>query len=143
MEPVRRRIVYAAGWLVAVVLAVSVGVATVTAVGASVRGRGPVGQEVPKDATTAPPTAGPNLVEETISGEFGGFRVGCDGVYAVGVEALPDEAAGWRVVSFEPGPDDDVDAVFARGGRSIELEVFCNQGRPTLAEQEEHALADE
>jgi hypothetical protein len=135
--------VYAAGWLVAVVAAVAVGIVTVTAVGASVRGRGPVGQEVPPATATVPPTAGPHLVEETISGEFGGFRVGCDGVYAVGVRALPDEAAGWRVVSFEPGPDDDVDAVFARGGRSIELEVFCNQGRPTLAEQEEHELADE
>ncbi len=45
-------------------------------------------------------------------------------------------------MSFEPGPDDDVDAVFSQGRRSIELEVFCNQGRPTLAEQEEHELAD-
>ena len=46
-------------------------------------------------------------------------------------------------MSFEPGPDDDVDAVFANAGRSVELEVFCNRGTPTLAEIERHDLPDD
>ena len=54
---------------------------------------------------------------------------------------VPDApAAGWRVISFERGPDDDVDAVFASGRRSVELEVFCNRGEPTLAELETKTL---
>ena len=46
-------------------------------------------------------------------------------------------------MSFERGPDDDVDAVFANAGRSIDLEVFCNRGRPTVAEIEFNELPDE
>ena len=46
------------------------------------------------------------------------------------------------MVSFEPGPDDDVDAVFAQARRSVEIEVFCNRGVPTVAEIERNELAD-
>ena len=50
---------------------------------------------------------------------------------------------GWRVVSYERGPDDDVDAVFSNGRRSVDLEVFCNRGRPTVAEVEQNTLPDD
>jgi len=45
-------------------------------------------------------------------------------------------------VSYEPGPDDDVDAVFANRGRSIELEVCCTRGEPTISEIERNTLPD-
>ena len=47
------------------------------------------------------------------------------------------------MVSFESGPDDDVDAVFGNGRRSFDLEVFCNRGEPTVAEIEENTLPDD
>ena len=46
-------------------------------------------------------------------------------------------------MSFETGPDDDIDGVFAKGDRSIEIEVFCNRGEPTVSEVEQNALPDE
>ena len=66
----------------------------------------------------------------------------CQGPYAVGVEARPDTAAGWRTVSIDAGPDDDVDAVFRNRLRSVEIEVFCNQGVPTIAEVEYDELTE-
>ena len=47
------------------------------------------------------------------------------------------------MVSFECGPDDDVDAVFSNGGRSVDLEVFCNQGEPTVGEIEGNTLPED
>lgn len=162
----RRRVGYAAGWLVAVVAAVTVGVVTVSAVGASLTGRGPLGDEVirhsPDAAATAPaeetvptetasteavptqdaaPTEaasppGERLSTRVFTEEFGALEVGCRGPYAVGVAITPDEAAGWRVVSYDAGPDEDVEAVLVRGGRSAEIEVFCNRGVPTIADLE-------
>ncbi len=61
--------------------------------------------------------------------------------HRVGVR--PDKAAGWRIVSWEKCPDDDVDAVFSDGRNSVDLEVFCNRGRPTLAEPERNTLGDD
>ena len=62
---------------------------------------------------------------------------------AVLVGVRPDKAAGWRIVSWEKGPDDDVDAVFSDGRNSVDLEVFCNRGRPTLAERVALELGDD
>jgi hypothetical protein len=78
---------------------------------------------------------------DTVDGEFGTFRVGCRGVVAYGLDYAP--ARGWRVVSFEKGPDDDVDAVFSSRGRSVDVEVFCNQGEPTVAEIERNTLPED
>ena len=50
---------------------------------------------------------------------------------------------GWRIVSYERGPDDDVDAVFSSRGRSVEVEVFCNQGEPTVSDLERNTLPDD
>jgi hypothetical protein len=69
--------------------------------------------------------------------------VACQGLYALGVEARPDKQAGWRVVSYESGPDDDVDAVFANRDRSIEVEVYCNGSEPTIADLERNTLPDD
>ena len=82
-------------------------------------------------------------VRRDITEEFGVLVVECRGVYAYGIEAQPDTAAGWDVVSFERGPDDDVDAVFVRASSSIDIEVFCNRGEPTVAELERHELSDD
>ena len=120
----------------------------VTQLGASNRDRGPIGDnELIRQAGlaegSATPDPGAEVVRRSIDDEFGRFVVECRGVYAYGVEALPDQASGWRVVSFERGPDDDVDAVFAQERRSIDLEVFCNRGVPTLAEIERNELPED
>ncbi|WP_028644501.1 hypothetical protein [Nocardioides sp. URHA0020] len=135
---------YVLAWLVAAAVAVAVGVVAVSSVGASVRDRGPLGNDVPDvDATEGAATPEPSaaVVRRTVDGEFGSFAVECRGAVAYGRAAVP--AAGWRVISYEQGPDDDVDAVFARGGRSVELEVYCNQGRPTIGDREVKTLPDD
>jgi hypothetical protein len=38
--------------------------------------------------------------------------------------------------------DDDVDAVFNSRGRSVDIEVFCNQCEPTVAEIERDTLPE-
>jgi hypothetical protein len=134
---------YVVLWLVAAVVAVTVGVVAVTSVGASIRGRGPLGNEAIRTAEldeTAPAAVDSDLpaVRTSVDDDFGSFVVECRGTLASAVDT--DTAGGWRVVSVEPGPDDDVDAVFVRGEESIEVEVFCNRGRPTVAEIERKTL---
>ena len=140
----RRWIGYAAAWLVAAGLAVTVGVLAVSSVGASVRDRGPLGNEVQRIESiegSAEPKPGATREQRTIEDEFGSFDVECRGAVAYGLAV--DTAPGWRAVSYEPGPDDDVDAVFANRGRSIEIEVYCNQGRPTVSDLERKTLPDD
>lgn len=146
--PNRRWIGYTLAWLIAAGLAVTVGVLAVTSAGAGVRGRGPLGSnEMIRNAEltegSATPAASASSITKEITDEFGTFVVECRGATAIALEARPDQTAGWRTVSFEPGPDDDVDAVFANGDRSIEVEVFCNRGVPTLAELEHKTLSGE
>ncbi len=132
---------YALVWVVAVVAAVAAGLTAVTLVGASIRDRGPLGDPV---AGVGEPTVDPqpqgDPVRRDITGDFGVFVVECRGVVAYGLETQP--ARGWEVVSYETGPDDDVDAVFQRSRESIDLEVFCNRGTPTVAEMERDTLPD-
>jgi hypothetical protein len=131
-------------WLVAAALAAVVGVVAVSTVGAGLRGRGPIGdneaiREAARNETFAGPGGAASLPageRRALGGEFGVFVVECQGPYAVGVEARPDTASGWRIVSIDRGPDDDVDAVFSNRLRSSEIEVFCDQGVPTVAEIE-------
>lgn len=142
----RRALGYGAGWLVAAVLAVVVGVLAVSSLGASIRDRGPVVTEAIRTAQLEEegrlePALEDDVVRQEISDDFGVFVVECRGVVAYGIDART--ASGWRTVSFEPGPDDDVDAVFVRQAESIELEVFCNRGRPTIAEIERKTLPDD
>jgi hypothetical protein len=140
----RRRLTgYAVGWLAAAAVAVTIGVVAVSSVGASVRDRGPLGNDVPDDLAegTSTPEPSARSISHTIEDEFGSFEAACRGAVAYGLAAAP--AAGWRVVSYEQGPDDDVDAVFARGDRSIELEVYCNRGRPTIGDREVKTLPDD
>jgi len=145
----RRTLGYVAGWCLAALLAVSVGLVAVSSVGASIRGRGPLGDneairqaELNREAAPSPgPADDPRRAE--ITDEFGGFVVECRGVTAYGIEARPDTAGGWDIVGFERGPDDDVDAVFANQRRSIDVEVFCNRGEPTVAEIERHELPED
>lgn len=137
----RRWIGYVVAWLAAAAVAVTVGVLAVSSVGASVRDRGPLGNEVQRVEAaegSATPQPGAERVRRTVEDEFGTFEVECRGAVAYGLST--DTAPGWRTVSFEPGPDDDVDAVFARHGDSIEVEVYCNQGRPTLSDLERKTL---
>jgi hypothetical protein len=136
---------YVVAWLVAAVLAVTVGVLAVTSAGAALRDRGQIGTALPAaDAGTTPtPVEGAERVATDLEDEYGVFAVECRGTVAYGIEARPDTATGWRVISYETGPDDDVDAVFAKGPRSIEVEVFCNRGRPTVSDREEHVLEED
>ena len=84
---------------------------------------------------------GTPMRRDSVDGEFGVFRVGCRGVVSYGLDV--DPAEGWRIVSYERGPDDDVDAVFSSRRRSIEVEVFCNQGEPTVSDFERNTLPDD
>jgi hypothetical protein len=140
----RRWIGYAAAWLAAAALAVVVGVFAVSSVGASVRDRGPLGNDVQRfvdrDGRPTVPAPGATRVRDSIRGAFGSFTVECRGVVAYGLSTTTRD--GWRTISYEPGPDDDVDAVFARGRRSVEIEVYCNQGRPTLGDRDFDRLVD-
>ncbi len=132
-------------WATTTAVAVLVGVFAVSTVGATIRDRGPVGDEVLRNDTVKPPTSVPEgpPVRDEVAGEWGAFVVECRDTWAYGVAARPDKAAGWRIVSWEEGPDDDVDAVFSDGRSSVDLEVFCNRGRPTLAEIERNTLGDD
>jgi hypothetical protein len=133
-------------WAGTTVVAVLVGVLAVSTVGATIRDRGPVGEEVIRDAAVQPaavPSPTGPAVRDEVSGEWGAFVVECRDTWAHGVGVRPDRAAGWRIVSWEKGPDDDVDAVFSDGRNSVDLEVFCNRGRPTLAELERNTLGDD
>lgn len=140
-----KRIGLGIAWLVATAAAVALGVLAVTTAGASLLGRGPLGDDVdPAPVTvsrTPSPSAGAPVVSDAITGEWGRFDVECRDTFAYGVAVEP--ATGWRVISWEKGPDDDVDAVFSDGANSVDLEVFCNRGRPTLAEIERNTLGED
>ncbi len=144
--PTRRRLLLVGLWAAVTAVAVLAGVFAISTVGATIRDRGPVGDEVARDTsvqpTDVPSPEGP-AVRDEVAGEWGAFVVECRDTWAHGVAARPDRAAGWRVVSWEKGPDDDVDAVFSDGRNSVDLEVFCNRGRPTLAELERNTLGDD
>ncbi|WP_370289789.1 hypothetical protein [Nocardioides sp.] len=132
---------YAGAWVLAAALAVAVGVTATTLVGGSLRERGVIGSSdlvgrAEIDRVEPDPQAA--AVSEEIAGRFGAFPVTCRGFAATATAPRP--APGWRTVSFEQGPDDDVDAVFVSGRRSIEIEVYCNRGRPRLGETEEKVL---
>lgn len=132
-------------WAATTAVAVAVGVFAVSTVGATIRDRGPVGDEVMRDnsAPVSVPDPDAPAVADEISGEWGAFDVECRDTWAYGVDVRPDKEAGWRIVSWEKGPDDDVDAVFSDGRNSVDLEVFCNRGRPTLAELERNTLGED
>ena len=141
-----KRIGFTLAWRVAAVLAVAIGIAAVTTVGASIRGRGPLGTEVNlSDVREGKATPDPDapVHRDTVSGEWGRFVVECRGAIAYGVRIKAAEADGWRVVSYELGPDDDVDAVFSNRRHSVDLEVFCAQGRPTIGDLENNTLPDD
>jgi hypothetical protein len=147
---VRTRVLYAVAWALAATAAIGVGVATVATVGDAVRGRGPLGSDVRQadraaDRAKQPARPDPSaaVVTRDISRDFGTFVVSCQGVYAIGVEARPARAGGWRMVRYEPGPDDDVEAVFRDRRQSVDVEVFCDDGHPTVAEIERSRLPDD
>ena len=124
-------------WIAVAAVAVTFGVLAVTQVGASLSDRGPLGNEDARNDVRegrAEPDPDQTLVERTFAEEFGEIDVACQGAFARGLEARP--AVGWRTIKFETAPDDDIDGVFAKGARSIEIEVFCNRGKPTVSEIE-------
>lgn len=144
----RVRLVYALAWLLATAVAVSVGLFAVRTIGDAAAGRGPLGNEIgPPDSrgegVRGRPGYDPSapLVTRELRGEYGSFTVSCRGAYAIGSDAAA--ASGWDVIRYEPGPDDDVDAVFSSATRSVEVDVFCNQGEPTVSEIERSELPDD
>lgn len=139
----QRRVGYAVGWVVAVVLAVATGLLAVNAVGASILNRGPLGNEVvrPGDLTEQPdPTAAlaqlpkRKQTRKEFAGTFGRFEVECRGPWAFGISASP--ASGGRLLEYDRGPADDVEAKFTDGVRLTEVEVFCNRGKPVISDIE-------
>lgn len=137
----RRTLGFALGWLATVVVAVLVALLAVTTIDDSLQGRGPLGEDLdslPSPLSVQQQIEGLPRIKRSIQGEYGTFVVACQGAYVFGLSVAPAE--GWRVVSFERGPDDDVDAVFSARGRSTELEVFCNQGEPQVEIEENELL---
>jgi hypothetical protein len=138
-------------WLVAVVLATWFGLIAVNAVGSAARDRGPLGEAVSLAGSESDPaSSGPvgihiddPVVRRTLSGEYGTFDVGCQGPYATGENAVAATDDGWRLVRFEPGPDDDVEAIFTNDVEFVELEVFCDGGVPTVAELDRSVITDD
>ena len=143
----KRALLYLGIWLGAVAVATGIALAAIGAVGDAARGRGPIGAEVTplQDSDPDPVEIPSDLPGRTrdIKGEYGTFRVSCEGPYAAGIRVEANKAAGWSVLSYEKGPDDDVDAVFTQPGRSVEVEVYCNQGVPTVGDVERATFIDE
>ena len=143
----KRALLYLGIWLGAVAVATGIALAAIGAVGDAARGRGPIGAEVTplQDSDPDPEEIPSDLPGRTrdIKGEYGTFRVSCEGPYAAGIRVEVNKAAGWSVLSYEKGPDDDVDAVFTQPGRSVEVEVYCNQGVPTVGDVERATFIDE
>jgi hypothetical protein len=139
-----RPVGFAVGWLVATCVAVVIGLAVVTTLGGSLHGRGPLGDGSAAEQPPAGPPAASDLASaspgerRTFDGGYGRLAVGCQGPYATILER--QAAPGWRVLSVELGPDDDVEAVFGTSRRTVELEVFCDAGRPALAELERNEV---
>lgn len=130
-------VVRAVTWLAALVVATGAGVVAISQVGDGVRDSGPLGTEVmrveaPTPAPTLRPRPGIAEVRQDLTGDFGAFTVLCQGPVASGIGASPNP--GWSVIRFEPGPDDDVEVVFANAEEFVELEAFCNRGIPEVAE---------
>jgi len=143
----RRKVGYAVAWLLAASIAVTVGVVAVNGIGASIRDRGPTVNDAIRQAQlaeqregSASPDPDDPRSRKEITEDFGVFVVECQGAIATGVRTEP--APEWHTVSYETGPDDDVDAVFAKKAESIEIEVFCNRGVPTVADLERKTLPE-
>ncbi|MGQ0843628.1 MAG: hypothetical protein ACT4QF_05795 [Sporichthyaceae bacterium] len=126
------------GWAAALVGFTGLGLVAVGTVGDAARGSGPLGAAVirvdapPPPTVPATPPPGLSVVRGDLTHDFGTFTVSCTGPYAAGESA--EAGQGWQVVRFEPGPDDDVEVVFASETELVELEAFCNRGRPEVAE---------
>lgn len=133
---------YLAAWLGAAAVAVTVGLVAVTGVGASVRDRGPLAAESgPSASGGVSPDPAAKRREDVFKGDYGTVTVACQGALAFGVRAEP--AAGWRTVLLDTEPDDDVEAVLASGRRSIEIEFYCNAGRPTISDLEDQTVVQD
>jgi hypothetical protein len=135
----RRTSWYFVGWLAAVVVATIVGLLVVRTVGDTVRAGRPLGQDFDKaiEAAASPatsPSPATRVVEAELTGEYGIFQVSCQGPFARGISV--SAAPGWKAVSFERGPEADVDASFIGSSQLIEVEAFCNAGIPQVAEIE-------
>ena len=123
----------------------AVGLFAVLSLSASFRDRGPLATEeravlearADLEGVAVPDPSAP-VRSRDFDGEFGTFEVECQGAVASTVAAVP--ASGWRIISYETGPDDDVDAVFSSGDRSVQLDVFCNGGVPAISDREVKTL---
>jgi len=140
----RRAVGYAVAWVLAAVVAVTAGVLAVSSVGASVRDRGPLGNEVVRQevaTSSATPAPGATRTTRVFEDDFGTLEVECRGLVAhgLGVQTAP----GWRTRSFESGPDEEVEAVFVGRGGVIEIEVYCNRGWPRIADLDRTARSDD
>jgi hypothetical protein len=133
-----RRVVQVVSWLASLVVATALGLTAVTVVGDLASGRGPLGQAVtsPRSTTDAGGSAAPGAraVRRVFTRDFGTFTASCTGPVARAVSATARPGTPWRVVRFEPGPDDDIAVVFRGPDELVEVEVFCNRGRPTVSE---------
>lgn len=118
-------------WVVATVLATTVGFTATHTVGDVIRGAGPVGPEYrPASDLTPAQSAGPSDPRsKTFRYPAGQLTVQCERRVATLVDREP--APGWSVTDFESGPDEDIDVTFSRDRAASRIEVYCNEGEPT------------
>lgn len=114
-------------WVTAAAAATGVGFGAIHLVGDVISHERPLG---PAFGGTTAPTAGPTTapVRRTLPGPAATLVVECTGRVAVLQTVTP--APGWRLVSSEPGPDEDIDVLLTRQQERVAVEVYCNEGVP-------------
>lgn len=116
-------------WVTAAAAATGVGFGAIHLVGDVISHERPLG---PAFGGTTAPGAGPGPttapVRRTLPGPAGTLVVECTGRVAVLHAVTP--APGWRLVSSETGPDEDIDVLLTRQKERVAVEVYCNDGVP-------------
>lgn len=127
----RQRVVLAATWLFATVVATAVGFTATTTVGDVLRGTGPLGPAyVAENTDSAPPTstAQAPTVRRTFVYPAVELVVECTDRAARMIRTSP--AQGWTFLDQDDGPDEDVHVTVTQGDARTIVEVYCNEGEP-------------
>lgn len=156
----RQSVLAIAGWCVAAVVAVAVGVTAVTLLGTGITSDSvePVSQESaqreldtdraakrspsvsPGSAEPSAEPAPPDGAQTNPDARKGPTKVlqsagGSVAAYCAGGQAVLawwTPAQGYSVDDVEPGPDDDVSVEFEHGENDEEMRITCNGGGPEL-----------
>lgn len=116
-------------WLLATAVATGVGFLAISTVGDVLRGAGPLGASFASPPATPEPSES-RAVRAALATEHVQLVAECRGRVATLLEVEP--LGRWQLRATEEGPDEDVEAVLARDGHQVRVEVYCNRGEPRL-----------